>query len=507
MWKSVVVGAAAAFIATMPVEIGPQGRAPAFTHWASARAAEANVDLNFFFTTLEPYGSWVQTDRHPYVWVPAQVGPNWSPYTNGHWVYTDRYGWYFESDEPFAPITYHYGRWPYATNLGWYWVPGTDWAPAWVEWRQGGDHVGWAPLPPPESGYASGVDVQVADVPANYWHFVPANAFLAPQLSVVLLVGGDQDAVYRNTQVVGPVKVVNNVVVNNVIDLNFIQKTTNQKVVVRKVEPVADPKQAGGAQADDQPIRIFSPKVQADQNAKPTKVSNADDAKAKQGGKGAPPNTAEVTTGNAPGAKPAEQTPATDKSGGNGVQADTGNGQNCIPGKSPSQDCPELKDTSGAAAAGNPNTNVDVKGNKQAAGQENPKPDKAGNANEQKAAGAAADTNATDTNANVDTGAGNPCPPNQKNCKPGKDQNPSGAKAGGKDQNPSGASAKAGGQEKPQADANPGKPAVDTTTTGTVAGEQPAASGKGKCKLGMTNCPKGGPDNGKGADNGAGGNQ
>ena len=29
----------------------------------------------------------------------------------------------------------------------WGWVPGHSWGPGWVEWRGGGDYVGWRPLP------------------------------------------------------------------------------------------------------------------------------------------------------------------------------------------------------------------------------------------------------------------------------------------------------------------------------------------------------------------------
>ena len=69
----------------------------------------------------------------------------------GHWVYTDEWGWYWVSDDDeddWGWVTYHYGRWAFDRRLGWFWVPGDEWAPAWVDWRYGGDYVGWAPLPP-----------------------------------------------------------------------------------------------------------------------------------------------------------------------------------------------------------------------------------------------------------------------------------------------------------------------------------------------------------------------
>ncbi len=66
---------------------------------------------------------------------------------HGRWIWTDD-GWYWASDEPWGWAAYHYGRWYYDDYYGWIWIPGYDWAPAWVEWRYGGDYIGWAPLGP-----------------------------------------------------------------------------------------------------------------------------------------------------------------------------------------------------------------------------------------------------------------------------------------------------------------------------------------------------------------------
>ena len=66
---------------------------------------------------LEGYGEWVQHPRWGEVWIPAQVPPDWQPYRIGHWVYTDEWGWYWDSEEPFGWITYHYGRWLFEVRL------------------------------------------------------------------------------------------------------------------------------------------------------------------------------------------------------------------------------------------------------------------------------------------------------------------------------------------------------------------------------------------------------
>jgi hypothetical protein len=100
-----------------------------------------------FYDQLGDQGQWVQTDDYGYAFQPNVSDPNWAPYTNGHWVYTDQ-GWTWVSDEPWGWATYHYGRWANIDGTGWVWIPGYRWAPAWVSWRYGGGYCGWAPLPP-----------------------------------------------------------------------------------------------------------------------------------------------------------------------------------------------------------------------------------------------------------------------------------------------------------------------------------------------------------------------
>jgi hypothetical protein len=100
-----------------------------------------------FYDPLTPYGSWVEVGSHGRCWRPTHVETGWRPYSVGHWEWTDA-GWYWVSDEPFAWACYHYGGWVFDQSYGWVWVPGTEWAPAWVTWREGGDYIGWAPCGP-----------------------------------------------------------------------------------------------------------------------------------------------------------------------------------------------------------------------------------------------------------------------------------------------------------------------------------------------------------------------
>ena len=109
--------------------------------------ANGGATFQTFYDSLSSQGNWIQTDDYGYVWQPNVQDPNWAPYTDGNWVYTED-GWTWNSNEPFGWATYHYGRWVNLDGTGWVWVPGYTWAPAWVSWRYGDGYVGWAPLPP-----------------------------------------------------------------------------------------------------------------------------------------------------------------------------------------------------------------------------------------------------------------------------------------------------------------------------------------------------------------------
>lgn len=118
--------------------------------------AHAQVDLSVnlsiqspsdFYNPLSQYGAWVNVPQHGRCWRPTAVASDWRPYTTGHWEWTDA-GWYWVSDEPWSWACYHYGQWVLDPVNGWVWLPGTQWAPAWVTWREAPDYVGWAPCGP-----------------------------------------------------------------------------------------------------------------------------------------------------------------------------------------------------------------------------------------------------------------------------------------------------------------------------------------------------------------------
>jgi hypothetical protein len=148
---------------------------------------DAEGDYDVFYDHLSPDGRWFYDDDYGYVWQPtvAVSATDWRPYSDGHWVWTDR-GWFWESNEDFGWATYHYGRWAMIEGVGWVWVPGSRWAPAWVSWRHTDDDdcVGWAPLPPESTfdvsvGFHSWCDSYYDIGPAAYL-FIRIGDFCRP---------------------------------------------------------------------------------------------------------------------------------------------------------------------------------------------------------------------------------------------------------------------------------------------------------------------------------------
>ncbi len=153
---------------------------------APAQAQQAEVSVSLFFDQLAPHGRWAQHPRWGWVWYPTAVDAGWRPYTRGSWVWTEEYGWYWNSEETFGWATYHYGRWGYDEIYGWVWVPGERWAPAWVAFRYSDQAIGWAPLPPETLNVASAVEVDDSVFTASYyqprWNFVEPRYFVEPRL-------------------------------------------------------------------------------------------------------------------------------------------------------------------------------------------------------------------------------------------------------------------------------------------------------------------------------------
>ncbi len=161
-------------------------------------AAQASIRADFR-AALAPYGRWERSRRWGEVWAPNNRQRDWRPYTVGRWVYTDDWGWYWASDpeeDDWGWVVYHYGRWAFDPDLGWVWVSGDDWGPGFVQWRQGTEYIGWAPLGPDEQAVLD--DRDQGDV----WVFVRARDFTAPRIETVILPQREFTGFVRDTVVV-----------------------------------------------------------------------------------------------------------------------------------------------------------------------------------------------------------------------------------------------------------------------------------------------------------------
>ena len=271
--KSLLMGvafAAAVAVLAPAMLVGP---------WNAVSAAQAGVDVsinfNMFYDRLGDYGDWTDFNGS-YVFVPGNMRPGWRPYTVGHWVFTNEYGWMWISNEPFGWATYHYGRWSYDDDIGWYWVPGRRWAPAWVSWRRSSNHVVWAPLPP---SYDDDLYFNASNgaIPDNYWVGVPTRRFLEPNLSdVINFDDHDRRRMFEQTQPVGNVIIRNNIVVNNVIDVSDIERHTGRQI---KPLTVRQTKQPGDNNAMSNEVIVFTGNAVNTGETKPAKIRDLSEVK------------------------------------------------------------------------------------------------------------------------------------------------------------------------------------------------------------------------------------
>ena len=222
----------------------------AFVMPALPQARGADVSIDFFYNNLSG-GNWIEAADYGYGWQPdvAVSDPNWRPYADGYWAYTDD-GWTWISYEDFGWATYHYGRWANLADYGWTWFPGSDldWGPAWVSWRTGGDYVGWAPLPPRGPGIVyegqpigGQVDVEF-DIGPQYYNFIDVHFIGDPVLRDRIFPPTQNVTYINNTVNVTNITVKNNVVYNYGPDYNVLNAHA-----ARPIQRLTIERQAAGA--------------------------------------------------------------------------------------------------------------------------------------------------------------------------------------------------------------------------------------------------------------------
>jgi hypothetical protein len=178
------------------------------------------------------------------VWHPTFLSRGWAPYTYGNWEWTND-GWYWNSDEPFGYITYHYGRWYNDEYYGWIWVPDDQWAPAWVEWRYDEDNIGWAPLPP-YAVFSIGIGLHYThEYHPNYayWNFVGYNHFCDANVYNYYAGPKVKYRIYSNTVLRNDYDYNNGRVINRGIGYDRVRERSGRPIRTREIVRVTDPRE------------------------------------------------------------------------------------------------------------------------------------------------------------------------------------------------------------------------------------------------------------------------
>lgn len=223
------------------------------------------VGLDFFHHELGGHGHWFENHAYGLVWSPHHMPHDWQPYTVGHWEYTDDYGWLWVSDLDWGWAAFHYGRWIFDDFHGWAWVPGTEWGPAWVAWREGDGHVGWAPLPP-QVGWEVGVGLGTAGFDINvqihprHWSFVPERFILEPHLHRYRVEPIHKITLLRRTVDRTHYLSVNGRVVNRGLSVKRIQKFVGRPVPRRTIRVLRGSHAQRRAHVKGGEITVYRPK-------------------------------------------------------------------------------------------------------------------------------------------------------------------------------------------------------------------------------------------------------
>jgi hypothetical protein len=235
---------------------------------AAAQAGpEGEVDLETFHRELAPYGKWFDHPKWGEVWRP-DVENDWRPYTRGHWSWTDEHGWYWVAEEEWGWGPFHYGRWVFDDEEEeWLWIPGTEWAPAWVQWRESEDNVGWAPLPPDSllDGGSLRHNTTAYDSPrfSRYWVFAAPSVMFLPGLYRHIVPVSRYSTVWRNTRHVSfNHRVDRGRIFHPGIDHRRIGRWAGRTVPVVTLRPVASARDTGWRSMRSQTeVPVFRPRV------------------------------------------------------------------------------------------------------------------------------------------------------------------------------------------------------------------------------------------------------
>ncbi len=220
-----------------------------------------NDGFGYFYTSLSPYGTWIEFNDGVYGWKPVNMVRGWEPYSNGRWLWTSD-GWYWDSYEPFGYIVFHYGRWYFDNYYGWLWIPDYQWAPAWVEWRYDDAYIGWAPLPP-YAIFSVSIGIQFTHVfytPYAHWNFVKYNYFCDPYVGKYYVGANYKYRIFSKTKYRHDYGYRNGRVINNGVDLNLIRQRGKIDIRERNIRTVSGLRDINnGNRVTDTEVRTFIP--------------------------------------------------------------------------------------------------------------------------------------------------------------------------------------------------------------------------------------------------------
>ena len=217
-----------------------------------AAAQPPPAEVTQFYSSLAPYGSWMNVSDLGWCWQPqvAVYRSDWRPYGDrGRWLYSD-VGWYWQSDYSWGWAPFHYGRWTQHHRIGWVWTPDTVWGPAWVTWRYTDGYCGWAPLPhhavfePGIGLFFRGSHVSIGfdfGLSWNHFTFIGSDRFCDSNPRAHYLPASRVENIYQQTTVINNYNITsNNTVINNGIPASQIPAVARQevrKVSVREMSP------------------------------------------------------------------------------------------------------------------------------------------------------------------------------------------------------------------------------------------------------------------------------
>ncbi len=214
--------------------------------------------FGFFYASLSPYGEWIQINNGENVWRPFNTGYDWAPYHYGHWVWTND-GWFWDSDEPYGNIVYHYGRWYNDDSYGWIWIPDYQWAPAWVEWRYDNNYIGWAPLPP-YAAFSIGFGIRFTSsysVPYRFYSFLGYNHMCDANAYNYYVDNNYKYRIYSNSKFRTNYGYSDGRVINRGVDVDFIRQRSGGRIVERRIQVDTNPRSFESRNNNGTTVRAF----------------------------------------------------------------------------------------------------------------------------------------------------------------------------------------------------------------------------------------------------------